>query len=582
MSEKRKIDRDKDAIKSPKVVAEINNLIISENIDKSQKSSIFLQMMSYKKQCMALKRRMSELLEEMQIDGDLDENGDNIIPISEDSKTDELHHTAPHEEKDVDNTLFSDTDTKNVADGDSTNVDGGHELSGDGLKTKAKGYVNAKEMIKKCGRELISKDQQIAELEKKLCFYKSKTLEKKEATSSSSDHQIIKNEVEKILSENMISNKLRKENIELRKRLEIAEYEAEQKLFVYTEQNGNLEERHRFLRNKIAALERDNMEYENEVLENRNKYKAIICEQRNEHLRIEERLVPQLRKCKEESRFFRTECTKLGEEADFLAQKLSRTIERYDGLKTQLETVLEVKNRAEADTDQALMEELENLSSAYDKLIREYRNALGRCDDLEEKLSEAERRNLNLLKEVKTQASEAFGDSSANKLPERPTFDDRLFSYEKLRDECEARKKESAYHRNSYTEVSNENDILKQRIECLKRENEEDRKIVDRLNTKLNETMLDYDMMAESQCNLIRIIDRIAGGRSSEILDDVDKYKKLLKCTACDRRYKDSVINKCMHVFCQECLDQRIKSRNRMCPSCGEAFSQNDVKRIYL
>lgn len=578
MSEKRKADGDKDVTKSPKVIAEINNLIMSENIEKFQKSSIFLQMMSYKKQCAALKRRVYELIDDMQLDDECGENGDNTVITPESVDVSESQSPSNKEERE-DETSFCNADTKKA---DSKGTDSLQEAARDGVAAKARRPVNTKEMIKKYERELIRKDQTIAELEKKLSFYKIKTLEKKETESKPSDSQAIRDEVEKILCENMVSDKLRKENIELRKQLETAEYKAEQKLFTCTEHNGNLEERNRFLKNRVAALEREGMEYESEVHKDRSRYKAIITEQRNEHLRIEERLVSQLRECKEESAFFRSECTKLGEEAEFLAQKLSRTLEKYEGLKSQMEELLKVRTRTEAVTDQTLMEELDNLSGAYDKLTREYRSALERCGDLEERLCESERKRQSLLGELKSHASEAFGNASADKHAEKRTFDDRLFSYEKLRDEYESTNKELAHHRSVCAEVSSENDALKQRVERLKGENEESRKMVDQLSTKLSEIRLKCDLMAESQCNLMRIIDKITGGRSSEVLEDVDKYKRLLKCTACDRRYKDSVINKCMHVFCQECLDRRIKTRNRMCPSCGEAFSLNDVKRIYL
>ncbi|KAL0266153.1 UNVERIFIED_CONTAM: hypothetical protein PYX00_011869 [Menopon gallinae] len=558
MSEKRKVGGDKDAIKSTKVATEINNLIISESIDKFQKSSIFLQMMSYKKQCMALKRRISELLEEMHMDCDFDENGNNIAAATEDDAADKQHQTAPCKEQSVNSTLLSEECATSMAGEDAKGVNGARNSSSDGMQ--AKRGVSGKEMIRKYERELISKDQLIAELEKKLCFYKSKMLEKRVDAGPSSDHQTVKDEVERILGENMISGKLRKENIELRKKLEATEYEVEQKMFVYTEQNGVLEERNRFLRSRVAALERDNAEYESEILENRDKYKSIVYEQRNEHLRIEERLVSQLKECQEKLRFFRTECTKLEEEAGFLAQKLSSTIEKYNKLKTQMEALLDVRKRTEAVTDQTLMEELDNLSVAYDKLTREYRDTLERCRDLEEKLCESERKTQTFHREAKARASEVSDNSCTGKHAERHTFDERLFSYEKLRDECEARKKDLIYHRNMCAELSSENEILRQKVECLRGESEEGRRTADRLNTKLNEMRLECNMMAESQGNLMRIIDGITGGRSSEILDDVDKYKKLLKCTACDRRYKDSVINKLDVSFFVSFVEETIQT----------------------
>ncbi|OMH80542.1 E3 ubiquitin-protein ligase BRE1, partial [Zancudomyces culisetae] len=64
--------------------------------------------------------------------------------------------------------------------------------------------------------------------------------------------------------------------------------------------------------------------------------------------------------------------------------------------------------------------------------------------------------------------------------------------------------------------------------------------------------------------------------------DLVDQYKSLLKCPSCRRNFKTHVLNRCMHVFCKSCLDSRIETRQRKCPTCGDAFGVNDVRQIYL
>ncbi len=47
-------------------------------------------------------------------------------------------------------------------------------------------------------------------------------------------------------------------------------------------------------------------------------------------------------------------------------------------------------------------------------------------------------------------------------------------------------------------------------------------------------------------------------------------------------RFRDTVITKCMHTFCHVCVDERVKSRNRKCPGCGQIFAAGDVRTIYL
>ena len=45
---------------------------------------------------------------------------------------------------------------------------------------------------------------------------------------------------------------------------------------------------------------------------------------------------------------------------------------------------------------------------------------------------------------------------------------------------------------------------------------------------------------------------------------------------------QNTVITKCFHVFCHECVKTQIKTRQRKCPQCTVAFGDNDYERIYL
>ncbi|KAJ2488629.1 E3 ubiquitin-protein ligase bre1 [Coemansia sp. RSA 2050] len=59
-------------------------------------------------------------------------------------------------------------------------------------------------------------------------------------------------------------------------------------------------------------------------------------------------------------------------------------------------------------------------------------------------------------------------------------------------------------------------------------------------------------------------------------------YKALLKCPTCQTNFKSHVLLRCMHVFCKQCIDLRIETRQRKCPSCSEPFGAKDVRQIYL
>lgn len=62
----------------------------------------------------------------------------------------------------------------------------------------------------------------------------------------------------------------------------------------------------------------------------------------------------------------------------------------------------------------------------------------------------------------------------------------------------------------------------------------------------------------------------------------VDQYRLLLMCQSCNNDFKSHVLLKCMHTFCKSCIDDRLDSRQRKCPTCSVPFGQQDVKQVYL
>jgi E3 ubiquitin-protein ligase BRE1 len=533
MSEKRKTHDGRDDVKMPRVSDEIQNLMVAENIDRLQKSLIFSQMVSYKKQYLELRRRMNEMIDAihpMKCADNVGDEADGVIDV------------GTKENISVDN-------------------------------------ASIKKIVARCNDELISKETKIAELEKKLEHYQLST---GLSSTQQPDNSGIREVVEKILSENMVSKSLASECMELRKKMENTSREAEKKIMSYVDQNNAMGEENRALREKLELIEQEHASWINEAALERSKYKSLIYAQRKEHVSIEDELEAELRHTRDEARYFRTRCMKLDDEINFLVQKLERMAEKYEILRKQLEKITETKQRIGNVTDYNLLEELENLSRSYDKLVEECKDVHSKYDKLTQRLDEAERKSQQLAGEMKRHVCEPAPGHKAGKVPERCTFDARLFEYEELRDDYEDKKRLLAQYKNSYIEVSGENEGLKEKTAALEKECAEHATEVGLLNAKLAEATFELGLLTHDRKNLLAVIDSFAEGRSCEFFNDIDKYKKLLKCMACDKRYKDTVINKCMHVFCEECLDQRIKSRNRMCPSCGESFSPNDVKRIYL
>ncbi len=79
-----------------------------------------------------------------------------------------------------------------------------------------------------------------------------------------------------------------------------------------------------------------------------------------------------------------------------------------------------------------------------------------------------------------------------------------------------------------------------------------------------------------------------SGGRkgstssSDSTNEQLQMLNQLLRCSACNERYRSKIIVKCLHTFCAQCIEARIQTRQRKCPHCGLAFAISDVQTFYL
>ncbi|KAL0081321.1 hypothetical protein F4703DRAFT_1866227 [Phycomyces blakesleeanus] len=93
-------------------------------------------------------------------------------------------------------------------------------------------------------------------------------------------------------------------------------------------------------------------------------------------------------------------------------------------------------------------------------------------------------------------------------------------------------------------------------------------------------------MRLEEGCELLRrkveATTKVEKPVEMKLRKEKEEYRSLLNCSSCRTRLKSHVLMRCMHTFCKDCLDIRIETRQRRCPSCGESFGINDVKQFYL
>eukprot|EP01116_Phalansterium_solitarium_P010985 TRINITY_DN26596_c0_g1_i1.p1 TRINITY_DN26596_c0_g1~~TRINITY_DN26596_c0_g1_i1.p1 ORF type:complete len:884 (-),score=328.98 TRINITY_DN26596_c0_g1_i1:270-2921(-) len=64
--------------------------------------------------------------------------------------------------------------------------------------------------------------------------------------------------------------------------------------------------------------------------------------------------------------------------------------------------------------------------------------------------------------------------------------------------------------------------------------------------------------------------------------EEVKVLRRQTTCFVCNDRPKDSVIARCFHMFCRQCLQRNLEIRHRKCPACSEPFGHNDVHTVYF
>ncbi|KAF9884362.1 E3 ubiquitin-protein ligase bre1 [Aspergillus nanangensis] len=84
--------------------------------------------------------------------------------------------------------------------------------------------------------------------------------------------------------------------------------------------------------------------------------------------------------------------------------------------------------------------------------------------------------------------------------------------------------------------------------------------------------------LADTKKSLDNWKSKSLGNSSSEY----EMLRSLALCTVCRRNFKNTAIKTCGHVFCRECVEERLTSRSRKCPNCNRSFGNNDYMHITL
>lgn len=108
----------------------------------------------------------------------------------------------------------------------------------------------------------------------------------------------------------------------------------------------------------------------------------------------------------------------------------------------------------------------------------------------------------------------------------------------------------------------------------------------DTAGRELKEKAMDKEQEAEK---LKVRLDKVSSERDkwktkcqSNSTEEEEMLRNLVLCSVCRSNFKNTILKGCGHVFCNECVDNRLANRMRKCPSCNKAFDRSDAMPAHL
>ncbi|KAL6058170.1 E3 ubiquitin-protein ligase BRE1B, variant 2 [Balamuthia mandrillaris] len=274
-------------------------------------------------------------------------------------------------------------------------------------------------------------------------------------------------------------------------------------------------------------------------------------------------------------------------------KELSRALAKSEQTIAQLSSQLEgQKNQAEA-----WVQEIEAIGSAYEDMQEQNTrllNQLTEKDDANTKLM-AERIKSEQLQHLMKEEKNALlhkmklASEETTKLKEVLSKEtEKMKTLESKLASMSLEAKQASALLETYKRAARESSEqlaeLKIKYEHLNRSMAEFKKKLDETLANLESQENKNSRLEEDYQNVKRKLERVTGRGTvdSMLEEELASVKKVLRCPVCNDRLKDTVITRCMHVFCSPCIQKNLSTRHRKCPGCGKSFGEKDVQSIYL
>ncbi|GAW81986.1 trophozoite exported protein 1 [Plasmodium gonderi] len=66
------------------------------------------------------------------------------------------------------------------------------------------------------------------------------------------------------------------------------------------------------------------------------------------------------------------------------------------------------------------------------------------------------------------------------------------------------------------------------------------------------------------------------------LIEENNELRRRLICSVCMENFRNYIIVKCGHIYCENCIFSNLKTRNRKCPQCKIPFDKKDLQKIFL
>lgn len=260
---------------------------------------------------------------------------------------------------------------------------------------------------------------------------------------------------------------------------------------------------------------------------------------------------------------------------------LAQLVSDYEG-RAKIDGITERLASAN-DAENALLEELESITAAYDQISATNKKLEESLAESLRNASEHKNENISLTCRIKAledskqyveREKRRLGEWKDTLLSETRNLEERIANFDIQ--SCEKDKKINDY-KILLTTLQSNIKILENEINTINAAYRQAQNELFGLKSDVKMLQVEYD-------DIKRICETYKGLCTADIdiVEEVERYKKVLRCSLCDTNIKNSVISRCMHTFCDSCLGDRLKARQRKCPSCQVEFNSNDIKKIYL